>query len=265
MSRTYPSTTPAYRRRVYRLRGYGKWQPLVDAQPAREHVQALSATGMGARRVAAISGVNQSTIRALLHGEPARGIPPTQRLRPQHAAALLAVRPALTDYAPRALIDGTGTRRRLQALMVLGWSTTVLAAEMRRHWRTVARGRSAVRVEARTAVDVRDLYDRLWDQAPPASTPVDRQKASRARRFAASQGWVPPLAWDDDTIDDPAAEPVGAGYEPPKRGKLPAPEEIVHLLMGGDSIEVIADRYGATVSGVQQRLGRAGVSTCSRI
>ncbi len=29
----------------------------------------------------------------------------------------------------------------------------------------------------------------------------------RARR----QGWAPPLAWDEDTIDDPAASPVDTG------------------------------------------------------
>ncbi|MBQ1164645.1 hypothetical protein KBZ21_42470, partial [Streptomyces sp. A73] len=34
-----------YETRRYRLRGYGTWQPLADAQPVREHVSALVAAG----------------------------------------------------------------------------------------------------------------------------------------------------------------------------------------------------------------------------
>ncbi|MBQ1164246.1 hypothetical protein KBZ21_40320, partial [Streptomyces sp. A73] len=39
----------------YRLRGYGTWQPLADAQPVREHVSALVAAGYTITSIAAAS------------------------------------------------------------------------------------------------------------------------------------------------------------------------------------------------------------------
>ena len=52
-----------------------------------------------------------------------------------------------------------------------------------------------------TARAVEDLYDRAW-QGP-------RRPSTASRRRAVTAGWAPPLAWDDDTIDDPAASPAG--------------------------------------------------------
>ncbi|MGO5480449.1 hypothetical protein ACTQVS_09920, partial [Anaerovoracaceae bacterium HCP3S3_H6] len=34
-------------------------------------------------------------------------------------------------------------------------------------------------------------------------------QSTRVRNYAERQGWAPPAAWDDDTIDDPTATPHG--------------------------------------------------------
>jgi hypothetical protein len=53
---------------------------------------------------------------------------------------------------------------------------------------------------------VADLYERLWNQQPPSDTVEDRISIGRALAYARTQGFHPPLAWDD--IDTDAAPPV---------------------------------------------------------
>jgi hypothetical protein len=62
-------------------------------------------------------------------------------------------------------------------------------------------------VSARLARRVADLYDRFWmDQ--PEDHGMQEYVADRVRRHAAARGYDGPLAWDDDTIDDPQAQPM---------------------------------------------------------
>src|SRR5215470_3675578 len=90
--------------RVSRLRAYGRWAPFVDATPARAHVEALRAAGIGWKRVAAFAGVFTGAMSKLVYGGPS-GREPLRRIRLQTAAAILAVRPGLASRAPGALVD----------------------------------------------------------------------------------------------------------------------------------------------------------------
>lgn len=106
---------------------------------------------------------------------------------------------------PVGLVDSAGTRRRLQALAAIGWSTTRLATELGVAQQRVSELQAhTARVQAQLAARVSRLYDRLWNVA------LAWPGAAACRVYAAGKGYVPPLAWDDDTIDDPAAEPVGS-------------------------------------------------------
>lgn len=62
-------------------------------------------------------------------------------------------------------------------------------------------------VFAETRDAVRALFDSLWDMPAPSRNPAEHYTARRARNHAARNGWVGPLSWDDDTIDDPNAAP----------------------------------------------------------
>jgi DNA-directed RNA polymerase specialized sigma24 family protein len=57
------------------------------------------------------------------------------------------------------------------------------------------------RLTVRTALAVDDLYERLWNTAPPQTTTAERDNADRARTAARACGWLPPLAWDDIDTD----------------------------------------------------------------
>ena len=106
-------------------------------------------------------------------------------------------------------IDGLGTRRRIRALMALGWSTAVLDAELgKARTYTTALLRRNGPVYVTTAQQYAALYERLSMTLPPDETRYQRQFASRARNLARRNGWPPPFAWDD--IDDPNERPQGA-------------------------------------------------------
>jgi DNA-directed RNA polymerase specialized sigma24 family protein len=68
-------------------------------------------------------------------------------------------------------------------------------------------------VSARLARRVAGVYDQYWMDRPEDHG-VPQHVADRVRRHAASQGFHGPLTWDDDTIDDPKAEPQMDAAEP---------------------------------------------------
>lgn len=88
-----------------------------------------------------------------------------------------------------------GTRRRLQALTVVGWNLVALSQRTGLPDTTlsVLREGHTTRVSAMTANLIAAVYDELaaTDGACPA-----------APRLAHRRGWLPPVAWDDP--DDPA-------------------------------------------------------------
>lgn len=182
---------------------WGVAQPaLIDAQPARDHVRQLTATGLGWKRVAELAGVNDSTLGNLLYGRAGRG--PARRIRRDTAARLLAV--TAVPVADGAYVNAAGTQRRLQALVTLGWSQSELARQLGMFPTNFTIMLSRDLVTARRARAARALYEELWDQLPAPQTRTQRSGVTRARRHAAAQGWLPPAAWDDDLIDLPDAE-----------------------------------------------------------
>ena len=194
-------------RRVERLTGYGTWQPYVDAQPARDHIEQLRAAGMGLKRIATAASLSHSTLTKLVYGKrmPDGTYQPTAGVRPDTEQRILAVTAHIDTLGAHALVDGTGTRRRLQALVALGWSQRKLsiALDVGHDGSNFGRLIGAPVVHAATARAVRDLYNQLSMQLPPATNQRERISVNRSRNYAAARGWLPPLALDDDTLDIP--------------------------------------------------------------
>lgn len=146
----------------------------------------------------------------------------------------------------KPFVDPTGTTRRLQALAALGHSGTALAAEL-----GVARQRileirnTRLQIRRETAAQIADLYDRL------SMTPGDSE-VTKGR--AAAKGWAPPLAWDDEAIDDPAAQPVTA--EGRSRGRVDL-DDVKHLERFGVSRDEIARRMNVAPEAIERAEYRA--------
>lgn len=196
-----------YDRARNRLVAYGRWQPFTDAEPVRQHIRMLSSFGIGWQRVTRLAGVSNGCISRILYGAPHEGRGPTKRVRTTTADKILAVKPSFDHLAPSARIDGTGTRRRLQALVAIGWPQLRLGREMGiAHHRIIWEHVRQDVVSADTARRVKELYERLWNTDPIAYG-VSPRFVAEAKQRAADNGWVPPAAWDDDYIDSPAAVP----------------------------------------------------------
>lgn len=243
--RCLPCAAAASRYETTRTRrnAYGR-SNIVDSAPVRLHLQQLAGAGLGRRQIAAQSGVAASSIQKIQSGR--------DRIQKITAAKILAVPlPLLDDLAPHALVPTIGSTRRIRALATLGWSAARLAAELGVNRQRLDRLSTADTTSAETAVMIETLYDRLWCTPAPCSTPADRAAATRTRDEAARRGWSKPLEWDDDTIDDPAAEPLA--MVPTRRGIDDLVDDIAQALVTTDDPEVIARRLGYSNAEVLRR------------
>jgi transcriptional regulator with XRE-family HTH domain len=199
----------AYENDRVRQHLYGRWNGLVDATPAREHILALMAQGMGLKQIVKVSGVSSGAFSKLIYGSLNRSgeRAPSRRITPATAERVLAVKLQLAD---NARIPSLGAARRLQALVALGWSQHKIATRLGilpANFTPLILGRQTL-ITARHDRAVRALYDELSMQLPPQATPGQRSSVTRAQRHAKRNGWAPPLAWDDAFFDDPDGHPA---------------------------------------------------------
>lgn len=245
-----------YMRWLNKQHAYGRPR-YVDAEPARLHIEQLMAAGLGLKRIAALSGVPQGGLSKLMYGNY-HGRPPSKRIRQDTADKLASV--SAHQRAAGVCVDSTGTQRRLHALVAIGWSQSKLGHMLHiapRNMPALVYGRNQVLLSTERAV--RQLYEQLWDTPPPQATHHDKIAASRSRRYARDHGWVPPMAWDDETLDDPQARPASDVDVPSRTGryrKLPPPDEVRFLLSAGESIGTLAQRYQVNEDTVEHALQR---------
>lgn len=131
-----------------------------------------------------------------------------------------------------AAIDATGAHRRLQALVVMGWPAEELARRLAVHDLWLVRTFRRQRVSFAVAARVRDLYDELWN-ARPELHGVCPAAAEEARLWARVEGWGSPLAWDEETIDDPSAQPALDAEAPAPEAD---PETAAARWLAGESV-----------------------------
>jgi hypothetical protein len=153
----------------------------IDAAPVRAFITDLRDEGFGPDLIGLTAGVSGAVVHRILQGTY-----PTCQTRV--GARIMAVtRTAMYAQASGGhLVPAIGVRRRIDALGALGWSYADIGVVY-----TTARGRS---VHAHTRAHVLAVYDRLSMTVGPSA---------RARLLAHQKGFLPPLAWDDETIDDP--------------------------------------------------------------
>lgn len=229
--------------KLAKYRAHAGHSTLVDSAPIRAHLEQLRAAGVGRRTIARQSGVSQTVINRLLGIDRSK---PAARIRPETANRLLAVRcDALADGA---CIDATGTTRRLQALVTLGWSQTEIARRM--GWTVANVNVLVLGRRTQVAVGTAKLVMRIYEQL--SMTPGT---SSRARSVAAGHGWLPPLAWDDDIIDMPGAD-ARENARSSDRVRLTV-DDIDELLEHGETLEGISSRFGIKRNTVGQIMSRA--------
>ena len=147
-----------------------------------------------------------------------------------HYSADRKRRELLGQWIPRTA--SIGVTRRLRALNALGYSQQDLADRLGAHYswicKLMSNGRAQVNPD--TVTRIADLYNQL------SMTPGSSERARRAARI---KGWAPPLAWDDDTIDDPHAQPDGQ-IRRTDRKTVPFTEEYLELRsLGYNDLQIV--------------------------
>lgn len=151
-------------------------------------------------------------------------------------------------------IDAEPARRRIRALMRIGWRAADIAKEAQ--WSSaqcVLEMMDNLYIQQQGSDRISTAYERLAGRPGPSD---------QGRRRAERKGWPPPLAWDDGTgehgIDNPAATPWPMNES--RRGVDEVIEE-VRALLNTDTVDSIARRLGyADRKSLSKVIRRAGYS-----
>lgn len=174
--------------------------PLVDARRVRAHIGRLVTVGLPPRSIGQAAGVSGNTVLRLLYGGQ-------QRSHLRVALSLLSV--STTPRAEQDIVLSIGAIRRVHALAAIGWPLSELGRQMDMSQANVSHMATRRLITYGRWAAVRDLYDRLAEAPGPSDT---------ARAVALHKGWLPPVSWSPERIDDPSA---AAGRTP---GPVPAPD-----------------------------------------
>jgi len=191
--------------------------------------------GLSAESIADAAGLNRSTVAPYMW--PENHHKDRQYVHPE---TLDALRNLDIDRVPGdRWISVHGTRRRLEALQLAGWSQLFVAQKLGITRQAVSQIKSRWdRVTADTARAVAALYDEYGMRQGPSL---------KARTWAIKGGYAPALAWDD--IDDPEAKPQGIE---PERSWTDI-DEWLWLVQGGEDPIRAAARLGVTVAAIEQQ------------
>lgn len=242
--RCEPCAFRRYRvRKRHKIRSH-KGPVMVPSTPGRVVLQALIDEGYTKNLIMRVSGVDEHVILRVLTGG---GLIDRDRL----ARIVRITRQTILDGAPdECHVPVTGSQRRLQALMRMGWSQKHLAGDdpaFQRVLTDICAG-SRKRVTAGTHRRIEALYAKLSMTPGP----------SKIAKYERIKGFTPALAWDEDDLDDPLAEPHQD--TPIARDREAAnSEERYRLYLMGLSDPQIAERLGTTVTAIARWRHRRGL------
>ena len=205
----------------------------VDAGPVRDHITQLHAVGHSWAEIAKQAGISRSGLDRTRDASYSAALKVT-------AARVLAI-PMRVGHT--ATIDATGTVRRLRALTAIGWSIPLLAKEVGLTPSTLENHLHRSTVSTSRAGEIAQLFSRLQMTPGPSK---------RLRTLASQKGWHPPFAWDEDTIDNPAAAPDLGG----KSTWMQEYED--HRWVHGEDRVAIAAAMNIAPASVKRQLGRKG-------
>lgn len=198
----------AHERRARWMAAHGIDNPgrLVDAGPTREHLRRLRDSRMSWSQIAQQAGMASHWIQNII--QPGG----SERVQWVTEQAVLSV--PIQRRCPAGHVPAAGVVRRTQALAAIGHSLSDQSRWYGVTNQAVWQLANLPRAHCREwmALRVNAAYDKwsMTDGTGPG--------AKRSRTLSRRAGWAPPLAWDEDSIDDPDARPAGvrqaAGQQP---------------------------------------------------
>lgn len=207
----------------------------IPRGPVAERVRLLRLRGYSWEALEAATGMS---IGCLILDNPC--------VRAETAAKVLAVPvPArIADFG--GIVPSIGSCRRLRALMAIGYPQNVLADELGVDRRNLCRICAKPGTSAALAVRIDELFQRLELIPGPSDG---------ARRWAARRGWPAPMDWDEDTIDDPDAQPAA-----PVQASVTWLDRYQELKELGVPESRIPERMGMKSKSFERQLMRLGIT-----
>jgi hypothetical protein len=230
---------------------YDAWRhenPPIPATIVVEHLRNLRNSGLTWRDISTLSGISRNTIYHICKPGKKYACADTAR---QLLGVVVPDIPHYTAAPDLKRIPMLGTTRRLQALSAMGYTSGQMAAWIGydyKHFGQLLNGtKPSVTVAVAKRVDA--LFQRL--QLEPAP---DTWAGRRARTRAVNLGWPAPLAWDEDTIDNPAAQPFTG-----RSTRLSWLERYTELRDLGYNDVQICDKLGCTPEALERQQFRFGM------
>ena len=161
----------------------------------------------------------------------------------------------LTAEPDQKVVSSRGFRRRVEALMLRGWTGTRIAKEMGLPYEyfTELFASENITFEAHAAMKVTFSY--LWNRPLNLRGEQERRESEEIIKFAKLGNFVPGLAWDDIDHD----------VRPPKIEKIPAEQrkfdrlqEVEFLLSMGVSETEICQRFNIKAESMATYFCRMG-------
>ncbi|WNM72270.1 helix-turn-helix DNA binding domain protein [Arthrobacter phage Gusanita] len=243
--------TPQWKKR-YMMEFHRGLRRTTGPERAEKHVKELiERYGASIRAIADAAGTASLVISELAAGKCTGMMATTEE-------AILKVRyqHILDRSNPDAKVPSIGTHRRLQALLTMGWRHQDLSPLLGFESGVVLYQKGAVTFRKHEAT--KRVYDQLWNKRGPADL--------RTMRVVAKAGYAPPLAWDDDKIDDPNGQPdLGARIY--AQGRVPEGalhksdadvENVEFLVREGLNWETIAARLSMKPISLERAMARKG-------
>jgi uncharacterized protein YerC len=218
----------------------GRTQEYVNAIITVPRIMQLMREDWTYADIEAVSGVSVPTISRIMRGV-------TVRVERETADAILGTHPKMRHRAPEPRkVDATGTIRRIRALVAVGWTFWGISQKAGHGNTWALQVTTSSMVTPATRDLIARLYDELWATEPPRVTADEKRAYRRSRSLAVKHGWASPLMWDDDTIDDPGAEP-----------ELPTTEELwadaVDSALAGEQPQLTPEQRREVISILNER------------
>ncbi len=237
---------------VDRARGISRTSP---AARVRGHVNALvEEHGVTLTSIAEAAGLPAQTVQLISTAAHERvQITVEQKLLSVTAESIL------DQGRPNGMVPRHGSVRRLRALLANGWRHEDLTRRLGTRSANIVNPGRCRNISRSTHLAVKALYEELWDQEGPAPAGA-RTRAAKSYRFA------PPMAWDDDTMDRPAAQPdfgISAACTGPAAEGATKPadvlvENVEFLVNGGNDWAALTTRLQVNPDALDRRLHRKG-------
>lgn len=197
----------------------------TDTTRVRLHIAACLGAGMSMSAIAATAGVSPNVICSINRGQTT--------IRRDTEAKVLAVKPGVTTAnrlgTTEPFVPAIGTRRRIRALLALGWRHTDISA--------VAGRQSGCALHQQGRWVTKSLHDDF--SAAYRRLSATQGPSEKTRRWAKKLGYPGPLDWDD--IDHDPEPEASTDVDGSRRHEEPDPVVVQRVLEGDWSLAAEAN------------------------